>query len=519
MWSSWLVIALAATPPPPAAPAGARPSGPVAPGRASPSPSKKPAAPAPAPYCTGAYSSDFAALSKSAVELSSRPEAQFAYCLRNTAVYECLSYAPDGAVKRTRKTAIAHGTAFAYRRAGLDTLLLTNQHVAEYPTVTDEEHVVAGVPPGCKRVSDQLRLVDNEKDSFEGDDIPLGRLASEPTLDAAVVKARTPLNVMPWRLGTSANLRERNVVEVRGFPLGAFKATVEGRVTSTVDRDEYRDWDHDDFVVDALVSGGNSGSPVLAVSCATGEYELVGLYHAGYSRGSALNVVVHIDQLREFMTTLKRTPRLKAEQLQLLPAARRRLYEELVEAGLLHAPSGGVVVQAQPRADGAIVYSLFGKDFPLDNWPVLVLEDLPGGDAVFGALGRVWAGSPFGIAEVALADLEPGEQVQIEQTLELVRRVALLQSGRPRVVRRSKHSREASEELARLERDLKRVNAQGREQVQAALELAERLAPTSAHAALSSAQPLRAPEPAPDVPGPAPASGPEVLPAVPQGAP
>ena len=32
------------------------------------------------------------------------------------------------------------------------------------------------------------------------------------------------------------------------------------------DHDDYGEWDHDDFVVDALLSAGNSGSPVLAVS-------------------------------------------------------------------------------------------------------------------------------------------------------------------------------------------------------------------------------------------------------------
>ena len=114
--------------------------------------------------------------------------------------------------------------------------------------------------------------------------------------------------MLPWKIGRSAALRERNVVEVRGFPLGAFQATNVGKVVSAFDHDSYHEWDHDDFVVDALLSSGNSGSPVLAVSCRTGEFELVGIYHAGYAEGSALNVVVGIDQVRDLLTTLKRTP-------------------------------------------------------------------------------------------------------------------------------------------------------------------------------------------------------------------
>ena len=49
-------------------------------------------------------------------------------------------------------------------------------------------------------------------------------------------------------------LRERNVVDVRGFPLGAFKATNLGTVISTYDHDDYKEWDHDDFVIDALLT-------------------------------------------------------------------------------------------------------------------------------------------------------------------------------------------------------------------------------------------------------------------------
>ena len=82
-----------------------------------------------------------------------------------------------------------------------------------------------------------------------------------------------------------------------------------GKVVSSYDHDDEKDWDHVDFVVDAQLSPGNSGSPVLAVSCRTGEFELVGVYHAGYAGNTPLNVVVAIDQVRDMMTTLKKSPR------------------------------------------------------------------------------------------------------------------------------------------------------------------------------------------------------------------
>src|SRR5262249_50297485 len=154
-------------------------------------------------------------------------------------------------------------------------------------------------PSGCKRVSDTLKIVDDDKDAFEPDDVPLQRVVSDVQLDVAVLRSHAKLDLMPWKIGKSAALRERNAVEVKGFPLGAFQATNVGKVISAYDHDDYREWEHDDFVIDALLSPGNSGSPVLAVSSTTGELELVGVFHAAYSGGSALNVVIGIDQLRD----------------------------------------------------------------------------------------------------------------------------------------------------------------------------------------------------------------------------
>ena len=266
-----------------------------------PKPLPKTSSPPPstgAAYCHGDYADDFSALLPKARELE-QELAAYTFAIRTSATYECPSYGTDGNLKRKKRRVVAHGTGFSYRQENGETLLLTNEHVAEWPAVTDEEHPVEDVPPGCKRVADALKIVDNDSDSYEGDDIPLTRVVADPQLDIAVLKAKGLLPVLPWKIGRSADLKERNVVDVRGFPLGVFKATNVGKVVSAYDHDNFRDWDHDDFIVDALLSPGNSGSPVFAISCKTGEFELVGVYHAGYTHGSALNVVVGIDQVRE----------------------------------------------------------------------------------------------------------------------------------------------------------------------------------------------------------------------------
>lgn len=457
---------------------------------------KPPSAPAPKkplqPYCQGEYANEYAALNKRTIEFNSRQESQFTYCVRVTATYECLSYATDGNVKRAKKSVTAHGTAFAYKKQGGDTLLATNFHVTEFPPVSDDDHPVDGVPVGCKKVSDTLKLVDNEKDAYETDDISLSRVVQDPQLDVSVVRAKAvSLSTLPWKFGKSANLRERNVVDVRGFPLGAFKATSQGKVISTYDRDDYKDWDHQDFVVDAALSSGNSGSPVLAVSCATGEYELVGIFHANYSRGNQLNLVVHIDDVRDLLTTLKRSKTNKSDNVPLDLAARKRLFEDASDSGMLFFPLGSLAAMARPRSDGALIYQVFSRDFPTDPWPALVLEDLPSSDpGDFGDPGRVWFGNARGLREVLSSELDVEARGQVEKTLESLRRTAILSTAHRRAEANEPISREAHELSIRLERTLSRSSNRDKELAQWVLDLSDRESPRPTQLALPVSRPF-----------------------------
>jgi serine protease Do len=449
---------------------------------------------APAPYCAGEYADDFAALSAKAREFEVH-RTSYAYCVRTTATYECPYYAGDGVLHRTRKKVTAHGTAFAYKQSGGETLLLTNQHVAEWPVVTDDEHPVEDVPAGCKRVADAMRIVDNEDDAFERDDIALQRVVADPQLDVAVLKTKATLSIMPWKIGHSAGLHERNVVDVRGFPLGAFKATNVGKVISVLDHDDFKDWDHDDFVVDALLSPGNSGSPVLAISCRTGEFELVGIYHAGYLRGSALNVVVGIDQVRDLMTTLHRSAKkgegpaaLDAQARVTLAAGARGSIEPFFAFGQLPAA-------VRVRSDGALVYEVLDKDFPFDNHAIAVLEDLPPqpGDT-FGTVGRVWFGNRQGLKPYLRGELDGEAKAMVTKLVEALRRDSLATFAWRTADRRANSSREHHQTMERLERTVRKAASSRKELAQSLGDLAERLGPHDAEEAARLADALSVPD-------------------------
>ncbi len=450
------------------------------------------------PYCNGEYADDLNALAPHVREAERHPQEPFSYCLRSSAVYECLTYGNDGNVRRARKKTLKHGTGFGYRRQGRDTLLLTNFHVAEWPSVTDDEHPVSGVPNGCKRVSDNLQVVDDEEDSYERDDISLSRVVADPQLDVSIVKANSnELKVSPWRVGRSAALKARNVVEVAGFPLGAFRATNVGKVIAPYDHDEARDYDHVDFVVDALLSAGNSGSPVLAVSCQTGEYELVGIFHSAYTRGAAMNVVIGIDQVRDMMTTLKRGARTAAAPSEPAPPGTRgklltdsRLYPEPF------FPLGPLPSVIRSRPDGTLLFQVFSEDFPVRAHPLLILEDLPSpGDAPDGGEsphfdGKVYFGNPRGLRGYPFQDLDAEAQQQVMAIREALRHDALAAFEVRDALAEQNSSRERFNELSRLERKVKRTSASRSEVAQLVEELAEKLGPKSSDPVITAREAL-----------------------------
>nr|WP_320131822.1 S1C family serine protease [uncultured Holophaga sp.] len=433
-------------------------------------------------HAGGRYAEDFSALSASARRQGEGGQTAFCYCVRSQATYEGLSYASDGSIETSRRIAIAHGTAFGLRRDRRGTFLVTNDHVAQWPQVTTEEHPVEGVPPGWKLVSDSLRIVDGESDTFGPDDIPLTRVASDHTLDLAILKANTVLHVLPFPIGHSRALRPRDVVEVRGFPLGAFKATCTGKVITTEDHDTYGDWDHMDFVVDAQLSSGNSGSPVLAVSRITGQYELVGVYHAAYTQGPGLNVVVGIDQARSFLETF----RVPVRRSLVEPAVDGGTWKSLQAAALgreLFLPFGRLLAGLRTRSDGALIFEVFSDDFPIAGTPVLVVEVLPPlQPGAFGRPGRCWLGSLYGLKACAGASLSEAETQLVEKVRQELPRVALELLAYQHLAADADCSKAQSELAARSLRNLRQRGARERGLVRSLLRLVEERGPSRGEA-------------------------------------
>jgi serine protease Do len=439
---------------------------------------------APRAYCVDEYAEDLNALQPAARELE-REQSPYTFCVRSTATYECPSFGTDGNLKTTKKRVVAHGTAFAYRQDGAATLLLTNVHVSDWPAVTDDDHAVADVTGGCRKVADALSIVDNEADTYARDDIPLTKVVSDAQLDVSILRASSKLPILPWRIGRSAALKERDVVDVRGFPLGVLKATNIGKVVSAYDHDTVRDWDHDDFVVDALLSPGNSGSPVLAVSCRTGEFELVGIYHARYTGGEALNVVIGVDQVRDLMTTLKKSPRPRRDIDAPLDAVSR----EAVLAALAKEPRGELffpfgsltasvrAAAAAAMSSSALTFTVYPAEFPLRSKPVLVLADAPSAPPAFGALDGVVAGNLHGFKSYARAQLDNETLGKLTSILDELRRSLTDTLALHDADRVADASRERSLRRAQLEQAVHKRTSGEADLAQQAADLADRLGP------------------------------------------
>ncbi len=435
----------------------------------------------------GDYADNFSPLKAQVRDYERDPQNRYTYCIRNTATYECLSYGSDGAIRKHQLTAVAHGTGFAYRQEGEDTYLLTNQHVAAWPLVTDAGHKVDEVPAGCKLVRQNLKIVDNEDDDYNGDDLPLNTVVSDDALDIAVLKARAKLHVLPYHVGHSAALNAGDVVMVRGFPLGAFQAYNTGKVVNTYDHDDYKDWEHIDFIIDAPLSSGNSGSPVLAVSRRTGEYELVGVFHASYTRGAALNAVIGIDQLRDVMTRLQRPQRGGDALLGPGAVGRDELAKALAESDFLpYLPLGPLTVAL--RASGPLlVFEIFARGFPLDDRRLAVLVDGPdpADRAAFGRLTRVWFGNDRGLKGYEPGGLDADSAGQVESVLRRLRALTMTTLSYRAVGQRAATSRDAVAERAALSRVLLRKAAGDQDLAQSLQDLAERLGPHPSESAES----------------------------------
>ncbi len=340
----------------------------------------RPAAPAPeahppSPFCSGEYADFLTSMNRETRAFEASPGgAGYTYCVRATATYEHVYYGNGGKLRRRYVRHVRHGTGFAYKARDGEWFVATNEHVAQHPLVTEAEGEVEGVPAGSRKVRESIRIVKNEADDESSSQIALTKVVADESLDVAVLKTRHPLKLMPYRIGKSSALRVGNAVQVRGYPLAVFAASNTGRVISTGQPDHERSWNHEDFAIDAPLNAGSSGSPVFAVSCKTGQLELVGIYHAGYKDAQSLNVVVAVDQLRGVLEKLQPTRPEVAHD----PLDRRSLLARLRSAPTpFLMPFADRVVRVDVQGD-AVRFGLLDAEFPLTGSVQAALVDRDG---------------------------------------------------------------------------------------------------------------------------------------------
>ena len=326
--------------------------------------------------CAGEYADFLSALSPANAEFEKSPAANYSYCVRTTATYEHVYYGKGGKLRKRYIRTTLHGTAFAYRQKEGEYWLATNDHVANLPEVTDEDHEVDGVPIGARKVKETLKIVKDENDDYEPGHVPLSRAVTDVPFDLALLKTRTPLTVMPYRFGRSSALRTGNVVLIRGFPLGVFPASNTGKVINPAQVDVEKGWQHRDFVIDAPLNQGSSGSPVFAINCKTKELELVGVFHANYKRAQGLSVVIDIDQLKEMLETGKAPKRdpLTLARIGSDPLERGDARERLkAQGGVTLFPFADRTVRASLVSPSGIRFALLDDGFPLEDREDLVV--------------------------------------------------------------------------------------------------------------------------------------------------
>jgi hypothetical protein len=203
------------------------------------------------------------------------------------------------------------------------------------------------------------------------------------------------------------------------------------------------------------------------------------MFHAGYVRGTALNAAVGIDELRDLMMTLKRTPRSKdPAERNLGPAQRSELWQSFSDPTFVPYLNLGPLTISLRRLGSGLIYEVFSRRFPTDDRRVAVLVDGPAAGS-FGALMEVWFGNERGLKRYELRELDK-EGAVLGQVQSVLRRIQSLTMATLRyraVSARAATSREAVAERAALQRTLSRETTADGDLAQILLDLGDRLSP------------------------------------------
>lgn len=213
--------------------------------------------------------------------------------------------------------------------------------------------------------------------------------------------------------------------------------------------------------------------------------------------GSALNVVVGIDEVRDLMTTLRRPPRVAEpagngmgpdERAMLLAAVSARPASTFFSFGSLVA----VVLPAPGNDPEALRFEVYSRAFPLRDERLLIVEDRPRDRGLVEA-GRVYLGNRRGLRAVAPPALDADAQAQLGRIISRLWAGAL-STLRYRALEPA--SREGVKRQRAIERSRHRAAGTESDAAQALVDLADRLGPKAGEAVVSYAAAVAAP-PAP----------------------
>ena len=245
--------------------------------------------------------------------------------------------------------------------------------------MTDTLHRIDGVPEGCKRVEDKLRIVRDERDDFDPGQIALTRVAVDPLLDAAILKANQQLTVLPYKIGKSAALRQGNAVDRARLPAGRHAGGVERqgrqplRPRSGAGLGPRRLRDRRAAVGGELGQPGAGGVVQVARAGAGRRLprRLQGARRAERRRRHRPARRVHAQEAAHPARDLRRGLARRAGRGRARARSRTRSRRARCRCSTSAAWS------CAPRStDGALLYHVYGRQFPLDDRRVAVLEDL-----------------------------------------------------------------------------------------------------------------------------------------------
>ena len=147
-------------------------------------------------------------------------------------------------------------------------------------------------------------------------------------------------------------------------------------------------------------------------------------------------------------------------------------------AKLAFFPLGNLTAEVRVRADQALVFQVYPREFPRHTVPLFAFEDLPASTSGgFGEAGRVWFGGDAGLRAYRTKELDAETQATVAKMVEALRRDALAFFDWRHRARSPTRSRADYDRLARAERTLERTAEARRDLAQAAGESADRLSP------------------------------------------